>query len=367
MPLLTTSSHGCRRLFVFRKVLRLYTTDATDSSLLDKTWTLYQNGPQHIDIEKSSVFLFPGQGAQFVGMGKDLLDVPKTKHMFQYANETLRTNLLKTCLEGPQSKLNETIHCQPATYIVSLAAVAKLQATDEELVRNCVAAAGFSVGEVAALVFSGAMTFEQGLRVVRVRAESMQRACESPRGAMLSVFVNHDSQLKLALQAAINHCEMELRIKNPECRIANYLYSDCKVIAGNVEAIEFIENHMTQFNIPRVKRLPLSGAFHTRFMESATRPLYNVLSRLESLSVPKFPVISNVDVLPYRSAHNIRRKLSLQVVRPVRWEQVLHAMYSRPPDAPFPRTIEPGPGRQLGTMLRVVNRKAFARYQSIEV
>lgn len=343
------------------------TSNASDSSGPYKAWTLYENGPKGIDIDKSSVFLFPGQGAQFVGMGKHLIDTSKVKHMFQCANEMLRTNLLKTCLEGPQSKLNETIHCQPATYIVSLAAVAKLQDEDDEAVRNCTATAGFSVGEITALVFSGAMTFEQGLKVVRVRAEAMQRACESPRGAMLSVFVNHDSQLKLALQTAINYCETELKIESPECRIANYLYSDCKVIAGNIEAIEFIENHTVQFNIPRVKRLSVSGAFHTRLMQSATKPLYDVLSRLESLSAPNFPVISNVDILPYGSAANIKRKLSLQVTKPVRWEQVLHAMYSRPPDAPFPRTFEPGPGRQLGAMLRMVNRKAFARYQSIEV
>ncbi|CAH8494067.1 unnamed protein product [Dicrocoelium dendriticum] len=210
--------------------------------------------------------------------------------MFQYANETLGTNLLRYCLEGPQAKLHEITHSHPAIYIISLAAIAKLQDKDDELVRNCVAAAGLSHGELAALVFSGVMTFEQGLQVAQVRAEALRRASESPRGAMLSVFVKPDSQLKLALQAAINHCETELKMTNPECQIANYLYSGCKVIAGNVE-----------------------------------------------------------------------------MARPVLWDQVLHAIYFRPPDVPMPRTVEPGPGKQLGAMLRVENPRAFARYQPIEV
>ncbi|CAH8494063.1 unnamed protein product [Dicrocoelium dendriticum] len=354
-------------LFSFRTVPRPFTSDASEDRLGGKNWTLHHDGPQGINIEKASVFLFPGQGTEFVGMGKALIEIPKVKHMFQYANETLGTNLLRYCLEGPQAKLHEITHSHPAIYIISLAAIAKLQDKDDELVRNCVAAAGLSHGELAALVFSGVMTFEQGLQVAQVRAEALRRASESPRGAMLSVFVKPDSQLKLALQAAINHCETELKMTNPECQIANYLYSGCKVIAGNVEAIEFIEHNAVQFNIRRVKRVPVDAAFHTPFMESVTKPMVDVLSRLEPLNAPKFPVISYVDSLPYGTACNIKQKLSAQMARPVLWDQVLHAIYFRPPDVPMPRTVEPGPGKQLGAMLRVENPRAFARYQPIEV
>ncbi|KAA3677391.1 [acyl-carrier-protein] S-malonyltransferase [Paragonimus westermani] len=337
-----------------------------DSSRARK-WTQYDNRPPDIDPSRTSILLFPGQGAQFVGMGRQLIDIPKVKEMFQCANEVLRTNLLRICLEGPQSKLDQTIHCQPATYVIALAAATKLFEDDAEVIRNCVATAGFSLGEITSLVFAGALTFEQGLQLVRVRAEAMQRACEQTKGAMTSVFISHDSQLKLAMLSAVNHCKVHLHMENPECRVANYLYSDCKVIAGNLEAVEFVEQHADQFSIRRCKRLPVSGAFHTALMRPATRPFSNVLSRFEQLQVPRIPVVSAVDVSPYRSVEGIKRKLSLQLVKPVLWEQTLHALYARPTDAPFPRTVEFGPGKQLGSMLRMVNRKAFTYYQPVNV
>ncbi|KER32799.1 hypothetical protein X801_08688 [Opisthorchis viverrini] len=341
----------------------------TDSSVRGswKGWTQYENRPQHTDIEQTSVFLFPGQGSQFAGMGKNLLRVPKVREMFQCANEMLRTDLLKTCLEGPQSKLDQTVHCQPATYIISLASVAKLQEDEDEVVRNCVATAGFSVGEVTALVFAGSMTFEQGLHVIRVRAEAMQKACDRIKGAMTSVFLSHDSQLKLAISAALEHCKTHYKLENPECRIANYLYSDCKVVAGHLQAIEFIEQHAPQFRIRRVKRLPVNGAFHTSLMRSAVEPVSRAVSRIDQLKSPSIPVVSALDILPYTTVESVRRKLSLQLVRPVKWEQTLHALYIRPPDTPFPVTVEPGPGKQLGAMLRMTNRKAFAHYRALEV
>ncbi|VDP82196.1 unnamed protein product [Echinostoma caproni] len=311
-------------------------------------------------------------------MGKNLIDIPKVRHMFECANEMLRTNLMKTCLEGPSAKLDQTLHCQPAVYTVSLAAVTKLQEDDPDVsdvnyskppqvVEKCVATAGFSLGEVTALVFAGALTFEQGLHLVRVRAHVMHEASERVKGAMCSVFLDHTSQLKLAILAAKNHCETTLRLDKPYCAVVNYLYSECKVVAGNLAAIEFIEQNAAQFGIRRVKRLQVSGAFHTPLMESATKPFSNAFASVGEIKTPAIPVLSAVDLVPYRSSDNIKRKLVSQLVRPVLWEQTLQAMYERPPGAPFPVTVEPGPGRQLGAMLRMVNRKAFERYKSIEV
>ncbi|CAL8103542.1 unnamed protein product [Calicophoron daubneyi] len=368
-PVERSISQGCVRLCDQKS-----SEGASESSdvshsqnLKQKEWLQYYHRPANIKPEDTSIILFPGQGAQFVGMGKNLVQLPKVKEMFQYANEILRTDLLKTCLEGPQSKLDQTIHCQPATYVVSLAAMTKLQMDDNELIRNCVATSGFSLGEISALVFGGAMTFEEGLQIVRVRAEAMQKACEKSPGAMASVFLEHNSQLKLAILAAVNYCKTELNMPDVVCNIANYLYADCKVIAGHKQAVKFIEDHAEHFRIRRVKRLPVSGAFHTALMQSATKPLSNTISRLSNLKVPVIPVVSAVDVRPYGSVESVKRKLVLQVVRPVRWEQTLHALYIRPPDATFPVTVEPGPGRQLGAMLRMVNLKAYKNYRSIPV
>ncbi|CAH8507317.1 unnamed protein product [Schistosoma rodhaini] len=347
-----------------------FSSDSGDSQCLTKPrykWALYDKSVTDNDPHKTSIILFPGQGSHFVGMGKDLIKLPKIKQMFQCANEILRTDILRTCLEGPASKLSKTIHCQPATFIISLAALVKLREENEELIKNCVVTAGFSLGEISALVFSGALTYEEGLHIIRVRAEAMQKACDEKAGAMITVFVNPGSPLKLGIAAAINHCEVRHKIQNPCCKVANYLYPDCKVIAGNKEAIDFIENHAGQFGIRRTKRLPVNGAFHTPLMSSARKIIANSLDRMGDFQEPSIPVISAVDVLPYRGTMNIKRKLAMQIVRPVRWEQTLYALYDRPLDVPFPRTIESGPGRQLGAMLRMVSRRAFDSYSSVDM
>ncbi|CAH8494462.1 unnamed protein product [Heterobilharzia americana] len=314
-----------------------FSSDCGDSQTIKATkrqWALYER-TTNIDPSKTSIILFPGQGSQFVGMGRELVKIPKIKQMFQCANEILRTDILRTCLDGPASKLSKTIHCQPATFIISLAAIAKLREENPELIRNCVATAGFSVGEITALVFSGALTYEEGLHIIRVRAEAMQKACDEKSGAMLTVFTSPGSPLKLAIAAAISHCETCHEIQNPCCRVANYLYPDCKVIAGNTEAIDFIENHASQFGIRRTKRLTVSGAFHTPLMFSAYKTVANALGRMEDFQKPSIPVVSAVDVLPYTNTWNIKRKLAIQVARPVRWEQTLYALYNRPLDVPF--------------------------------
>lgn len=132
----------------------------------------FPHRPMQEPIKSTSILLFPGQGAQFVGMARNLLDVPGVKDMFDAASSMLRTNLLKTCLEGPSGKLKQNIHCQPALYVTSLAAVKKLKMESPEVctsfltkiqvIEKCVAAAGYSIGEISALVFAGVYTFEEG-------------------------------------------------------------------------------------------------------------------------------------------------------------------------------------------------------------
>ena len=308
--------------------------------------------------EDTTVILFPGQGSQFVGMGYNVIDSPNVKQMFTIAKKILGYDLLDLCLNGPIETLNKTQYSQPSIFVTSLAAVERLRETRKGEVESCVATAGFSVGELAALVFAGALTFEDGLRLVKIRAEAMQYASELVPSAMITVMFNADARIKFGCRAATEWClrkgiEPEYAI----CSIANYLFPHCKVIAGHEEAISFLEINAKDFGIKRTKRLPVSGAFHTSLMAPAREVVKQALNQIK-LEMPLIPVHSNFDARIYRDVDEIRRKLSKQIVSPVRWEQILHVIYERPRETKCPKTYECGPGRTLLTTLGMVNAVA---------
>ncbi|VDN99906.1 unnamed protein product [Rodentolepis nana] len=306
--------------------------------------------PSQFPIEATSIFLFPGQGAQFVGMGRNLLKYPGVKEMYETASSMLRTDLLKTCLEGPSDKLRNNIHCQPAIYVTSLAAVKKLQHECPKMIENCVAAAGYSVG----------------LHLVRVRAEAMQKVCKQIPGGMLSVRTTHESQLNDCINAARNACPLDLKTLTVcHCQIAAFLAPDVRVVSGTNQALEFIEKHYEQFRLKSVKRLDVEGPYHTVNMEPAMKAMIRAFGKMEEPRNPKIPVLCNYDVKPY--LFNINPHLAISAKSIIYWEQILHCLYSRPDTYPFPMTVEVGPGRQLGATLRMVNRKAFQRYRNVEV
>ncbi|KAK7886115.1 hypothetical protein WMY93_025736 [Mugilogobius chulae] len=309
------------------------------------------------DPRDSSVLLFPGQGSQFVGMGRGLMKYPNVKEMFSAAQRILGYDLLSLCLEGPEEELMKTVYCQPAVFVTSLAAVEKLNHVNPKAIESCVAAAGFSVGEFAALVFSGAMTFEEALYVVKVRAEAMQKASELVPSGMLSVIGKPQAQYKFACLQAREHCK-SLGIDEPVCSVANYLFPDARVIAGHQQALEFLRKNSRQLNFMRTTVLSVSGAFHTELMQTAVEPLREVLRQVE-VHRPEINVYSNVDGKRYMNEAHVRRHLAKQLVLPVKWEQTLHEIYERTIGQSFPHTYEVGPGKQLGATLQKCNRKAF--------
>lgn len=317
------------------------------------------------DPRDCSVLLFPGQGSQFVGMGRGLLRYPNVKDMFRVAHKILGYDLLSLCLEGPKGELMKTVHCQPAVFVTSLAAVERLNHENPKAIETCVAAAGFSVGEFAALVFSGAMNYAEALYAVKVRAEAMQKASELVPSGMLSVMGRPQAQYKLACVQAKEHCS-SLGIKAPVCSVANYLFPDGRVIAGHQQALDFLQQNSRRLQFVRSKPLPVSGAFHTELMESATEPLREVLRQVE-VRRPEINVYSNVDGKRYMNASHVRRQLVKQLVSPVKWEQTLHEIYERTQGTKFPHTYEVGPGKQLGAMLQKCNRKAFTTYTHVDV
>lgn len=192
----------------------------------------------------------------------------------------------------------------------------------------------------------------------------MQLASENNPGAMATVMYGPDSNLAGACKKAVEWC-LDRGIESPDCRIANYLYPHCKVIAGSEEAIKFVENNAKQYNLRRVKRLPVSGAFHSSLMESAVEPFRRALKKIQ-IDDPIISVHSNVDGMRYRNAYHIKKQLPKQITRSVKWEQTMHILYERKAEVNFPRTFECGPGRGLTTILKQVNGKAAESAFNIE-
>ncbi|XP_071488902.1 malonyl-CoA-acyl carrier protein transacylase, mitochondrial-like [Diadema antillarum] len=318
------------------------------------------------DPSETSVLLFPGQGSQFVGMGRGLLKYPNVEEMFAAASEILGYDLLALCINGPAEELDRTIHCQPAVVVTALAAVEKLKEEMPKAIENCVAAAGFSVGEFAALVFAGSISFEDAIYLIKVRAEAMQHASEAVSSGMISVVGGRRARYKFVCKEAENYCRNHHGVKGPVCRVANYLYPDARVLAGHSEALSFIKEMSKSFDLKMVRPIPVSGAFHTPLMSSAQEPLAKALASV-AVETPVISVHSNVDGNTYGSPKHIRRQLKRQVAEPVMWEQTMHNIYQRPKNMAFPFTYEIGPGKQLGSILKRNNLKASQSLASVEV
>ncbi|KAK5642447.1 hypothetical protein RI129_008614 [Pyrocoelia pectoralis] len=316
------------------------------------------------DPRDTSILLFPGQGNQFVGMGKELLKFPVVRDLFELANYILGYDLLKLCIEGPKQKLDQTQYSQPAIMVTSLAAIERLKEERPKAIDNCVATAGFSLGEITALVFAGALGFERALQLVKIRGEAMQLASDVYRGGMATVLYRPDTNLNHALVQA-KEWALASGAEQPVCQIATYAFPHCKVVSGSEEALTFLEKNYKELKMKRIKRLQVSGAFHTPLMEPAIKPFAKALEKSE-VSDPVISVYSNVDGKVYRDANHIRRQLPKQIVKPVRWEQLLHTVYERDTDSYFPRTFECGPGTSLKAMLKEVNAKAWDQCFSIE-
>jgi len=309
-----------------------------------------------IDPKETCIILFPGQGVQYVGMGKNLLGYPNVRRIYDTASEILGYDLLDVCLHGPKEKLSQTACCQPAIVATSLAALEKLKDESPHIVASTIATAGFSVGEITALIFSGTFSFTDGMKLVRIRAEAMQGASEMEAGGMLTVFYGADGRIGYACQAAVEWCKKK-GLHDPQCNVANYLYPGCKVIAGNEEALKFVAMNAKDFGIRRMKRLSVSGAFHTNLMLPAHDAFKDALDAIH-VNEPAISVHSNVDGRRYRNADHIRRQLPKQISSPVKWEQILHVLYERGVGTSFPRTYECGPGSSLKAILHKVNAKA---------
>lgn len=289
-------------------------------------------------------FLFPGQGAQHIGMGQQIAEAyPAAAALFARASEILGYDLAEVCKNGPSDRLNSTAVSQPAIYVTSLACLEKVKAEMPDLPGRCEMTAGLSLGEYTALVFSGAMTFEDGLRVVKQRGEAMQAAADATPSGMASILMIPPEQVQQICEQAAKEAGT--------VQIANLLCPGNIVIAGTHAAVNRAVE-LAEAASAKVVRLTVAGAFHTEIMKPADEKLAVALSgaKIES---PRIPVISNVDVASHSDPEEIRSILVRQVLNPVRWEDGMKSMLA----AGIDEFYEIGPGRVLTSLMKRINRK----------
>ena len=272
-------------------------------------------------------FLFPGQGAQHVGMAKSIATrFSAAKDLFDRAAEILGFDLASVCFEGPAELLDSTIISQPALFVSSLAALEMLKSEHPEVVDQCAMAAGLSLGEYTALVFAGAMSFEDGLRVVQRRGEAMQQAADANPSGMVSALLLDKVQVSKVRDEASAAGQIW---------IANYLCPGNTVLSGEkaacARAAELID---------------------TPLMSSACGQLEEILGRVHIGNV-RIPVISNVDAQAHNGRDELRQILVRQVTQPVLWEDCVRQLLAEGCD----QFYEIGPGKVLKSLMKRIDRK----------
>lgn len=283
-------------------------------------------------------FVFPGQGAQFVGMGKDLYDNNATaKEMFEKANEILGFRITDLMFEGTDEDLRQTKVTQPAIFLHSVILAKTL---GEEFRPDMTA--GHSLGEFSALVAAGALNFEDGLRLVSARAMAMQEACELKPSTMAAVLGMKDEDVEAI-------CE-----EIPGVVVcANYNSPGQIVISGEVEAVKAAGEKLAAAGARRVVPLKVGGAFHSPCMEPARAKLAEAIENTV-FSVPVCPVYQNVDALPHTDPAEIKANLIAQLTAPVRWTQTVRNMVK---DGAT-EFVELGPGKVLQGLVKKIEPSA---------
>jgi [acyl-carrier-protein] S-malonyltransferase len=280
-------------------------------------------------------YLFPGQGSQFPGMGKDLFDrFEMAKEMFQVSDEILGFDLSTILLEGSKEDLQQTRVTQPAIYLHSVIS-AKVMGGDFQPD----ALAGHSLGEFSALTAAGAIDFESGLKLVSQRAEAMQKACNQSEGTMAAV-------LGLEDQIVEEICQQTSGV----VVAANYNCPGQLVISGNVDAIALACEDLKAAGARRALVLPVGGAFHSPLMEPARSELANAIDAT-NFSAPLCPIYQNTTAQAVNEPKAIQKNLIAQLTAPVRWTQSVNAMI----EAGITDFVEVGPGKVLQGLVRKIS------------
>jgi [acyl-carrier-protein] S-malonyltransferase len=290
---------------------------------------------------RKTALLFAGQGAQCVGMGKDLAQQhPTAQGLFQHANDILGYDLQRLCFLGPDSELTQTEHAQPAIYLVGWIAFQLLREQFPTLEFH--ATAGLSLGEFTALAAADVFSFEDGLRLVRQRGIAMQQACAQTQGAMAAIIgLDEIPTRDVCAEAGV--------------ALANLNCPGQIVISGAVDSIARACDLARDRGAKKAVPLPVAGAYHSPLMNSAQIKLADALSSI-TLKPSAIPVLSNVTAEPHGTPDQLVTRLIEQVTSPVRWEAGIRYLLAQG----FSRFIELGPGKALTGFLRRIDRDAQA-------
>jgi len=283
-------------------------------------------------------YVFPGQGAQFVGMGKDLYDNSvEAKNMFEKANDILGFRITNIMFDGTDEELRQTKVTQPAIFLHSVILAKSL---GEDFKPDMVA--GHSLGEFSALVAAGAMTFEDGLKLVSQRALAMQEACEIQESTMAAI-VGLDDEV---VEKVVNGITDEIVVA------ANYNCPGQLVISGSMKGIDIAIEKLTEAGARRALKLPVGGAFHSPLMEPAREKLAEAIEKTK-FQDPICPIYQNVNGQAVKTPEIIKKNLIAQLTSPVRWTQTMKNMIANGME----EYIEVGPGKVLQGLLKKVDRK----------
>ena len=288
-------------------------------------------------------FVFPGQGAQFVGMGKDLYEnSPLAKELFEKANEILGYRITDIMFEGTDEDLRQTKVTQPAVFLHSvISALCMGDAFQPEMT------AGHSLGEFSALVAAGALSFEDGLKLVYARAMAMQKACEAQRSTMAAIIGLADDKVE-------EICD-QVTAEGEVCVAANFNCPGQIVISGSIAGIDKACELMKAAGAKRALPLKVGGAFHSPLMDPAKVELEAAINATEFLT-PKCPIYQNVDALPHTDPAEIKQNLVAQLTASVRWTQTVKNMLA---DGATDFT-ECGPGAVLQGLIKKIDKEASA-------
>ncbi|MDP3731674.1 MAG: ACP S-malonyltransferase, partial [Candidatus Omnitrophota bacterium] len=292
-------------------------------------------------VSEKTALLFAGQGAQYVGMGKDLYaSFPESKAAFEKADEVLGFSLSKLCFEGPAAELTQTQNCQPAILVTSIAAWEAFKSVDSCQLSTVSYTAGLSLGEYSALVAAGAIGLEEAVHLVRKRGEFMEEEALKYPGKMVSL-------LGLDLAIIKNIC------RDTKVEIANINCPGQIVVSGGIKDIEEAAKLAEEQGAKSVIFLEVSGAFHSSFMQGAALKLAGELEKIK-INTPQIPLISNVTAKPVTVPEEIKANLIKQITGSVLWEGSMKFILSKNVTTFF----EFGPGRVLKGLMRRIDERA---------